>query len=537
MILQYALNNFKNNFKYDFIVAAFFMFWLVTLFLFISLDKIPFWRSLFYLFIYHFMFLVTIVFAIRLFAYKMANLFINGIYVIFFFILLEKQDFWFEIFSETTFGIKNHNWGKLGLLLILAISTLLTYKKITQKGLIFVFAIMSFSNLLVHMPNIYDNINTQDEFIEPHKNLSSKSLYKNPDRPNIYILMVDTYPSFYNAENYLNFKNEKLKRYLTENDFTLYEKMYANMPATLSSMSVFFGHENIQSDNYDYYENPEKKGHYLKQKYITQLKEMGYTLHHNIYVKKLDLDHHFLLGFYSFMGLPLSDKTFEHFKYMDKQQQQLIDYNKSLGHNIVMNSLKTADRNSITLVFSNELAYKYKCFENGKYLKGTELTIDRIKCANENVKKSIDAINQFDKNAIIVLMADHGNFVRDNTLRQKETNKIFDNLSLIRDFIRHSGDSEKRINWIDNDNKIEKKFGVLLSIRYPQKCSDYAQINFYSLQSVMPLVMSCIHKKTALQTKLMLPKHEYSIFDGDHTVDDKGVEKGKKYIINGIIQP
>lgn len=509
-MINKIFDNFKQHFIYDILYVVFVILWLVTSFLLINLGKVPFWSSLFYLGVINFLMVYGIIGTVRLVSYKLSNLLVNAIVIIIAYNLTTKVVLNREVFvafsDAVSFGVKNAVFIKIGLIFLLALTL---YKKITTKHFSALFGIMFVTNIVMNIPNIYTNVmtknGTKEQKIIPDEKLMQ---YKNPTRPNVYVLMTDTYPSFYNLREFLNFDNKGLENYLTQNNFTNYDKMYSNFPATHISMSSFFGGEaKERSDIYaDYYIKEKEAGHYLNQKYLTALKEEGYEVSHNGYVDSFGISHHYLTGFFNYMDISIKKKHLKTYLYLDKDLLDNIKYQKEKMYYGVAQSLGMKAKNTITISFSGTIKSWLPCYntsnDNFNFM-SRAYTIEKIKCSNEIIKKSVDTIQKYDKNALIIVMSDHGHIYTE------------------------------RIKWVNKDNRIEKGLGVLLSIKYPKQCKSYANVNFTSLQSVMPLALGCVRGLSIDEVEKTLSQDEYSYVNNDIKY---GSIKKKASIINGKIQ-
>ena len=102
-----------------------------------------------------------------------------------------------------------------------------------------------------------------------------------------------------------------------------------------------------------------------------------------------------------------------------------------------------------------------------------------MKCVNDDIIKSVDYIIKEDPNSIIILQADHGCCPQKNTYGD--------------------GSGMMKKNWfseeyIEKGSEIQKKFGILLSVRWPKECKylgkeKYTPINLFSR------VFACLNGK------------------------------------------
>lgn len=340
----------------------------------------------------------------------------------------------------STYGIREK---KITLLVctiafILAIVFNKQYKKIVVLQLLLaVLVIPSLVN------KVYKAVNYSSDWMLAKDNISQVIFKK---KPNVYYIQPDGYANFSELKkgNY-NYNNSNFESYLKDKNFKSYANYRSNYFSTLSSNSSLFAMQ------HHYYNSPNKKSAelYNSRQIIAGNNPVVKIFKKNNYKTNLMLEHSYLLVNrpkleYDYSNVDYTDisflaRGFEVEKDLAEDLSIAIDTNSNTNNFYFIEKLSPGH---ITTVLSgvNEIES-----ERENYL-------TRLAETNEWLKKVIDIIEAKDKNALIIIAADHGGYVGLNAT------------------------AEARIKQ-ENTKNVKSVFTSVLSIKWPNEAPEI-DVNF-----------------------------------------------------------
>ncbi|QRM89547.1 hypothetical protein FG167_10000 [Lacinutrix sp. WUR7] len=366
------------------------------------------WQQ-FYFYCFIYLLLPTVIFVSVSFITKKYNL------------LKGKRKFLFPVlnFAFFTFFLYINMHGiakkKIGLLFIfiaclLAILIYKHFKKIIV--LQFILAIFVIPFLIL---KIVGFVSYSNKWMEQPDNIEAIVFKKTP---NIYIIQVDGYANFSElVKGHYNFDNRDFENYLQDNEFKKYYNFRSNYFSTLSSNSSFFAMK------HHYYNSPKEAQTelYNSRDIIVGENPVVSILKNNNYKTNLLLEFSYLLLnrpkiAYDFCNIDYSNISYFS-RGFEKQNDLVADLDKAIENNSESANFYFIEKISPGHVTTSEFAGDSKDAERELYLK-------RLLETNIWLKKIIKTINTKDKNALIVISADHGGFVGLNATpeaRKKQT--------------------------------------------------------------------------------------------------------------------
>lgn len=357
----------------------------------------------------HFVFFVITFLCLPVLLIYLSNILINR-KIFFFKYLIPFLNFFIFCFLAKT--AINPLFQKKITLLILIISIIYSYfiGKYYKKVIIFQI-LLCFTTLLPLTKIIYANFNSHDIWLNKKESIELVDL---KHKPNIYVIQPDGYVNFSKlAEKPYNFPNLSFRNYLENKNFQIFDNFRSNYTSTLlSNVSTFnMKHHYLNLDKFSIRKNIISDNAVLR------------ILKNNGYKTNLITESPYLLLNRPKIGF---DKI--NFDYSD------IPY-LSTGL-----KLKKDVVNDLSLLFERKTKKPLFCFieffnpghitnsknnSKGK-LAERENWLGDLSLADTKLKKLISMINENDKNALILIFADHGGFVGLDYTAEIFENKIVD---------------------------------------------------------------------------------------------------------------
>lgn len=232
--------------------------------------------------------------------------------------------------------------------------------------------------------------------------LEAKLNYK----PNIFVIQPDGYVNSVELKKSpYNYDNSEFEGWLKQQNFTMYDDFRSNYYSTLTSNSSMFAMK------HHYYSNTNRstlKTHNANNVIVGNDNNVLKILKNNNYRTHLFTDNSYFLTnrrdvFYDYCNVPNSDVHY-------------FDTGRVNGIDIVSDFSKTLDTLSKTWnFFFIEKTIPSHIMYDKQRTKGAKQErveyLERLEMTNEWLKSLIYEIHQFDSNAMIVIVADHGGYV------------------------------------------------------------------------------------------------------------------------------
>lgn len=318
-------------------------------------------------------------------------------------------------------------------LCLAAILAVLMFKHI--KKIVVLQVLMSGIVALMLIPKLLLPFNSSTEWMTSADGIENVK-FKN--KPNIYIIQPDGYANFseLKKENY-NFDNSEFETFLTNNDFKLYPNFRSNYFSTLSSNASMF------AMNHHFYNNVKGQTHefYNARKIVIGDNPVVTAFKQNDYKTFLLLQKSYLLVnrskiLYDYCNIDYSEVPF---------MAQGFGVTKTVKDDlefVIKSNKGTNNFHFIEQISPGHIA-TFKSKSKGKVTERTDY-LENLKEANIWLKDIIQLINANDKDAMIVIVADHGGFVGlDYTLQT--TTKLTDNT-----LVKSAFTSALAIKWPNN---------------------------------------------------------------------------------------
>ncbi|HEX9825502.1 MAG TPA: sulfatase-like hydrolase/transferase [Flavobacteriaceae bacterium] len=319
------------------------------------------------------------------------------------------------VISTYGFGLK-----ALVLVVVLAFILGILFNKQHKKIVVFQFllAAIVFTMLL---PDFYNHFTYSNNWMKQPDDIEDVVFKR---KPNIYFIQPDGYANFSELKkgNY-NFDNSEFENFLDDNGFKLYYDYRSNYVSTLTSNSSMFAMA------HHYYTNTSKK---VKEFYNARQTIVGDNPVTSIFKKNNYKTFLFLEKSYLLLNRPKLSYDYCNIKYSEisflargfeiqkdilKDLVQTIEENKSTN-NFYFICSKTPSHVS---VHKNESKGIKR--ERETYLKDLQKT-------NKWLTEAINLIQKKDKNALVIIAADHGGYVglnysMENKIKQTDRNIIY----------------------------------------------------------------------------------------------------------------
>lgn len=257
-------------------------------------------------------------------------------------------------------------------------------------------------------------------------------------RPNVYIIQPDGYVSFNEMKNELyDYDNSKFETFLEDNNFKVYNNFRSNYYTTLSSNTSMF------TMKHHYYNNPKPNFNelYNAREIMAGSNPVVSIFKQNNYKTSLIVESPYLLVNrpklnynycnINYSEIPFLSKGFEFYKNVNEDLEAAIIKNSKSDNFYFIEKLSPGHISTL------EKDSKGKEEERKIYLK-------RVEEANKWLKSMIGIINNYDNNALIVIVSDHGGFVGFDYTRQSKTKQTD------RDLLYSVFSVNLAIKWPDN---------------------------------------------------------------------------------------
>jgi hypothetical protein len=263
--------------------------------------------------------------------------------------------------------------------------------------------------------------------------------------PNIYVIQVDGYANFSELDKgHYNFDNSAFNAYLSDNDFKKYYNYRSNYFSTLSSNSSFF------SMKHHYYNSPNKSQTelYNSRDIIVGENPVLSILKKNNYKTNLILEFSYLLVNRPKLAYDYCNIDYSNLSYFsrgfEKQYDIIADLETAYKNNKDTSNFYFIEKISPSHVSTSEYGTDSK--------EEREIYLNRLQETNVWLKNIIKTIDTNDKNALIVISADHGGFVGLNSTSEART-KQYDS-----EIIKSVFTSMLAIRWPSEAPKFDSKF-------------------------------------------------------------------------------
>ena len=400
--------------------------------------------------------------------------------------------------SALPFALFIHFYDKEGQKTALFILAFIVFNSVSA-----VMAKIEYKNIQQKVGNFYTGLTVDDNFTKKH---------------NVYYLVMDTYPSAQKLSVVDNFDNSEIYDFLKDNKFYVQNSAVSNWNWSVPSMNATF---NMQFD-------PTKMGEYYnialkrvvvwggKNKVAKTFSENGYgvyirTLEDDIYKRgdeayKMDIDASKAFMIITKMQ-PVAEKIF-------KKLGLTKEISPPYFYEILKNAPKTQ---SPKFTYLHSYVVHRDFYECLKF-KGVDWNdmsnyYKQIKCANKDIKKTVDHINTIDPNAIIIFQADHG-----QTVYGHAPNQDMYLWRAKRQGALLSGDIKDQ-----QRTAVLSEYGILLAVKWPEDCA-YLGTETYTPVNLFPRVFACLSDKKPDYSK-MSPNVSYRL-----GYDDNGKEHVLKVI-------
>ena len=320
-----------------------------------------------------------------------------------------------QIYKNHIFTVLNFSWFgfllllitkgiKVNFLVIILFSALclgIIFRKHLHKVIVLQLFLAAFVSLQL-VPDIYRNFTYSDAWKNQPDDIETV-VFK--QRPNIYVIQPDGYASFSQLSKLpYNFDNSDFEKFLDDKKFKLYPEFRSNYYFTLSSNSSMF------SMKHHYYNNPNISSNevYNSRDHIVGDNPVLSILKNNNYKTFLLLHKSYLLVnrpklAYDYCNIDYSELSFfaRGFNIDKKIEEELAHL---INENTNTNNFFFIEQISPGHISTRKSTSKGVEVEREIYLK-------KLKESNKWLKNTIRSIEDNDKNAIIIIVADHGGFV------------------------------------------------------------------------------------------------------------------------------
>lgn len=292
--------------------------------------------------------------------------------------------------------------ASLAIIIVAIVLGLLLYKHI--KKIVILQLLLAGMSLVMIIPKIYFSINLDNKNWTslPETMLETNLKHK----PNIFVIQPDGYVnhSVIDKPPY-NYDNSPFYDWLNKEGFTSYPDFRSNYYSTLTSNSSMF------AMRHHYYSNTNKstlKTHKANSVIVGDQNNVLKILKQNGYLTHLITDNSFFL----------LDRTTLYYDYCNINPNTIsyVDTGPVYSANIKRDIATVLDTLSNTSnFFFIEKTIPSHIRYRKRSSKGVEQErkdyFERLELTNEWLKELIGSINEFDKNAMIIIVSDHGGFV------------------------------------------------------------------------------------------------------------------------------
>lgn len=308
-----------------------------------------------------------------------------------------------------------HNKKTLLLVLVLAFGVGFFIAKHIKKVVVIqlLFAVMGFVSLI---PKLVFHFNQNNTWAK----LSIEELQTElKNKPNIFVIQPDGYVNFSEIDKPpYDYDNSEFKSWLSSEGFTNYQGFRSNYYSTYTSNSSMFAMK------HHYYSNTNKstlKTHKPNEAIVGKYNNVLSILKHNGYKSYLITDNSFFLIDRQPLSYDYCNIDTKWMSYHNSGSVTGADIKVDLSR--ALDTL-TSKQNFIFIekTLPSHIIYK-ESLSKGKNSERTNY-LQRLEDANEWIKSLINEINVFDKNALVIVVADHGGFVGLDYTLQASNNKL-----------------------------------------------------------------------------------------------------------------
>lgn len=270
--------------------------------------------------------------------------------------------------------------------------------------------------------------------------------------PNIYIIQPDGYASFSELKKgYYKTDNKHFETFLKEKGFQLYKSFRSNYTSTLSSNASMFAMK------HHYYQSVQKSTRelYNARDFIVGDNPVHRILKQNGYTTSLIIENAYFLANQPEVKYDYCNVALDEVPYMSRgfeiKKDVLSDLEFAMSQNPPDKNFYFIEKNAPSHVASKKHKSLGKVKEREKYLK----KLDEV---NVWLKKIVSSIVSKDKNAMIVIVADHGGFVGMDATeesRAKQTDK---------DLVNSMFASALAIKWPKEEQDVDIEFNSSVNL-------------------------------------------------------------------------
>ena len=333
------------------------------------------------------------------------------------------------VISTTGFSIKS-----LAFVIIIALLFGIIFNKYLKKIVVFQFLMASMVMIML-TPDIYKHFTYSNAWTEQPDNIEDVVFKK---KPNIYVIQPDGYANFSELKkgNY-NFDNSEFEDFLNFKGFKLYNDYRSNYVSTLTSNSSMF------SMKHHYYNNTSKNANefYNARQLIVGDNPVISIFKNNNYKTFLLLEKSYLLLNKPKLSFDYSNIKYNEISFLARGFEIKKDVLKDLKEAIDENK---STQNFYFICGKNPSHVSINKSESKGIKKEREVYLNDLQKANIWLTNVVNLIQERDKNALIIIAADHGGYVglnysMENKIKQTE-----------RDIIYAIFTSALAIKWSDN---------------------------------------------------------------------------------------
>lgn len=326
------------------------------------------------------------------------------------------------------------------LVLLLAVIFGIIFHKHLKKIIVFQLLLASLAFFLL-IPNIIKHATYSKEWMQQPDDILN---VKFKQTPNIYMIQVDGYVNFVELnKGYYKYDNSGFNKYLEESGFSLYNDYRSNYYSTLSSNSSLF------SMKHHYYSHPQKTFSELlnARSIIVSKNPVLEVLKNNKYKTHLLMEKAYFLINRPEMGYDYSNVSYNEVSYLDRGFWVEKNLEKDLE------AVLPTEQTSNNFYFIQKLLPSHVTnTTKSSVVEEREQYLTRLEEANIWLKNVIAKIEERDKNALIIISADHGGFVGFKSTLDTEIKQTD------RDLIYSIFSSTLAIKWNGNAPEFDNKF-------------------------------------------------------------------------------
>ncbi|MBW2938913.1 hypothetical protein KXJ69_12415 [Aureisphaera sp. CAU 1614] len=304
-----------------------------------------------------------------------------------------------------------------------------------HKQLIVFQLLLSIMGFMDFVPTLYRHIQIDMEWTQQPDDIESVVLKK---KPNIYFIQPDGYISLSEMEKgHYNMDASEIRAILNSNGFTLYENLRSNYASTLSTNAAIFQMKHHYYNKFYSHNNGFNPQELLvsNNSVLSIFKNNGYKTHlllHSPYFlmnhKKINYDY----CNFSFFEIPIISTGFKKLKQVTEALDESYPLEEGTPHFFFIEYISPAHipnkKNDSRGIEEEKALWK-----------------ERVIQSNEVLADLISTINQNDKNALIIIMADHGGYIG-----YEYAHQLFENTQ-DRDYIYSVFGTLGAIKWPNNN--------------------------------------------------------------------------------------